>query len=438
MTKKSYQKKVEQKIYKYRRNRPRRIRRRYGVAYSRKATLAVFSPFTICHLRDKIQLEKNNISSRIIIPRDFSFYHDFDQCMSFYRKLITVFQKKEGHIVLDFSGCKIANLSTLTFLRILIEDFNLMQDRYKQLNPQYTERQIKAIPANENIKVKKYLHALGFYEYSDFKEEDGEVLSLNLIRGKYRNSYKENVKGKAVNQIAEFINESFAPVNKCLTEEGTNTIEALASEILNNAEDHSHKNCQWYVHGVAFNEVQEGEDIVEVNLAIINLGNSMYEGFEETKIPNDNNYRIVNNQYEKHKKLFTESKAFNRESLFMLYMLNEGISRLKYEDASRGNGTMQFLDAFTTLGCYGKENQKFNSLLNIISGHTVLSCDNKVGPYRDEKHLKLSLNEEKDLSLLPDGSYLKYNNEFFPGTIIECKIFLNKIFLNKLLHHGEN
>ena len=75
----------------------------------------------------------------------------------------------------------------------------------------------------------------------------------------------------------------------------------------------------------------------------------------------------------------------------MLYMLNEGISRLKYEDASRGNGTMQFLQAFTTLGSFGKKNSNFKSILNVISGHTVLSCDNSVGPYTDGTHLKIYL-----------------------------------------------
>lgn len=118
-------------------------------------------------------------------------------------------------------------------------------------------------------------------------------------------------------------------------------------------------------------------------------------------------------------------------------MLNEGISRLKFADSSRGNGTMQFLQAFTTLGSFGGQNVNFNSLLNVISGHTVLSCDNKVGPYTEGNHLKLSLNEEKELSLLPNREYLKYNKEFFPGTIIECKIYLNEQFFDEILKNGK-
>ena len=38
----------------------------------------------------------------------------------------------------------------------------------------------------------------------------------------------------------------------------------------------------------------------------------------------------------------------------------------------------------------------------------------------------LSLNKEKTLEKLPDSDYLCAHNEFFPGTILECKIYLNK------------
>ena len=117
-------------------------------------------------------------------------------------------------------------------------------------------------------------------------------------------------------------------------------------------------------------------------------------------------------------------------------MLNEGISRLKFEDASRGNGTMQFLDAFAQFGGFGSKNSDFVPKLNVISGHTVLLCNHEVAPYMDGNHLKLSLNKVKDLNLLPDVEYLKYNNELFPGTIIECKIYLNEQFFDEILNDG--
>ena len=436
MERKKYQFLTERKIYKYRKNRPKRVKARYGKNSKRRScSLKLFFSYALNNFikNSGISILNNN---KILIPKIFSFYDNFNESMLVFKKLLSSFLRKEGNITIDFSQCEHTCLSVLSLLKILYDEYLISQYRYKRINKFYIVRKFKIIPSFKDLKVKKYLHALGFYEYDDFKDEDGEVLSLDLIRGKYRNSYQENVKAKAINQIVEFINESFSPVNKCLTQEGLNTIESLVSEILNNAEDHSYNNSEWYTHGISFHEQIHEEKVVELNLAIINFGNSMYNGFEETKELNKVNYAIVDKKYSSHKLLFSPQHYFERESLFMLYMLNEGISRLKYQDQSRGNGTMQFLHAFATLGSFGSSNTHFNSLLNVISGHTVLSCDNQVSPYLEENHLKLSLNKEKSLSLLPDKTYLKYNTEYFPGTIIECKIYFNEHFFDEILKNG--
>ncbi len=88
---------------------------------------------------------------------------------------------------------------------------------------------------------------------------------------------------------------------------------------------------------------------------------------------------------------------------------------------------MHFINKFIYLGRYGIENADFNPVLNVISGHTVLTCDGKYQP-SDEVTNKmiLSLNKEKTLAKLPDSDYLCAHKEFFPGTILECKIYLNK------------
>lgn len=423
----------ERKIYKYRRHRSKRVKYRYGQRqYNKPRSLKFFFTFS---LKNFIQKSGINTIKRnyIEIPKNFSFYNNFNESLIVFKQLISFFLRKEGNITIDFSQCENTCLSALSLLIIFYKEFMIIQHRYKRINKFYKIRKFKIIPSYKDLKVKKYIHALGFYEYNDFKDEDGEVLSLDLIKGKYRNSYQENTKAKAIKQIVEFINNSFTPVNKCLTENGLNIIESLVSEILNNAEDHSINNSEWYTHGISFHEQIYKEKVVELNLVIVNFGNSMYDGFEETKKLNKDNYAIVDKKYSSHKQLFDSQHYFERESLFMLYMLNEGISRLKYKDQSRGNGTMQFLRAFADLGCFGSSNSHFKSLLNIISGHTILSCDNEVTPYFQDNHLKLSLNKEKELSLLPDKSYLKYNIEYFPGTIIECKIYFNEDFFDEIL-----
>ena len=113
-------------------------------------------------------------------------------------------------------------------------------------------------------------------------------------------------------------------------------------------------------------------------------------------------------------------------------MLNEGISRLKYEKDSRGNGTIDFLDAFISLGQYGRVNDKFMSQLNIISGHTVVTCDDDVKPYSSGPMRVVSLNKTQNQLQLPDDDYLRDYIGYFPGTILECRIYLNKKNLNRI------
>ena len=123
----------------------------------------------------------------------------------------------------------------------------------------------------------------------------------------------------------------------------------------------------------------------------------------------------------------TPLNRFSRESLFTLYMLNETISRLKYEDESRGHGTMNFIDSFIELGKLGDINSYFTSILNIISGHIHLTCDNRYKPYKKGDMRIISLNEDNDIKKLPNNHYLKTETEYFPGPILECKIFFEHI-----------
>lgn len=52
--------------------------------------------------------------------------------------------------------------------------------------------------------------------------------------------------------------------------------------------------------------------------------------------------------------------CFTKDDLYTLYCLQEGISRLKYEDESRGRGTMNFIRAFITLGSFGEKIPNIN------------------------------------------------------------------------------
>lgn len=257
------------------------------------------------------------------------------------------------------------------------------------------------------------------------------------MRGRSRN-YRENRKAVVSHKIAQFVENTAERFDVGFDERGQNYIEGMVGEILSNAEDHSLKRSEWFVDGVSYLHEEIDNEIIEFNLVIINYGNSMYEGFELTKQQNHELYEKVDSLYKKHKSLFSITKKFERESLFVLYMLNEGISRLKFMESSRGNGTMNFIKSFIELGKFCNENDKYRPELNIISGHTVLTCTDEYAPFKEGSHYKLTLNKVKSLRSLPDSSVLKYfNGVGFPGTILDCKIFLNKRDLEKNIKQNE-
>lgn len=428
----------ERKIYNYRRKKKKTLlqRKPFRDYFYCKNRLKLFYPLAIKEFVKKGLVNERYKTNHIYVPCKFSFKEDFDGCMDFFKRIVSVYIYGHGDVIVDFSNCRHTCISTFTLLDLLLEELHSLRVKYNKDLYHSILKNVRVFPSKFDIKTNKYIHSFGYLNI-EFEEENCYFLPLRLHRGKQRKKYQENRKSTVLKNIVDYINIALEGIGKSLTIDGSNAIELLISEILNNAEDHSIKNSEWFVNGISFLEKQHGAKVVELNLSIINFGLSMYEGFEETKVENIENYSIVKEKYEKHKELFTAAVNFEKESLYVLYMLNEGISRLKYESESRGHGTMQFLEAFILLGSFGDNNPDFNSQLNIISGHTVLTCDNEFKPYVEGKFSKLSLNKEKKLSLLPDKEYLKHNKEYFPGTILECKIYLNEDYFNEVLNNGK-
>ena len=323
-------------------------------------------------------------------------------------------------------------------MNLLLKKYSASHYLLERIFGKFKNRDIEINPPKDmdNLRVFKYLHALGWGCYYDFEDSDGEYMRLGILEGKYR-GFKENRKGVVGKRIVNFVNNSYGPLNKKLTPESQSLIENLTSEILNNAEDHSLQNNEWYVDGIALHETLDGQEVVELNLVIFNLGDSMYEAFEKTKDLNKPIYEILEKRYRLHRSKFSLFKRFEKESLFTLYMLNEGISRLKYKDKSRGNGTMQFLKAFADLGTKAALGEDSKSSLNVISGHTVLTCDDEVIPFQSGTHLKISLNAQKDNKELPDSQYLKYYSRYIPGTFIDCKIYITDNFVENVENEND-
>jgi hypothetical protein len=389
-------------------------------------------------------LKSKSVLSKIQVPTNLSFYDRFSETLLFFERLCSSLYLHPRSITIDFSDCKLINIASATLMQIIITDFIEFQDEYNRKNFKKLKKKLIFIKS-KNLNVIKTLHALNLFSID--KEDEKRLLGkkyipLGLKVGlKLRKSYYENRKGAICKEFRNFINSCLKQSEIQLNENGENNLDSLISEILGNAEDHSQV-IKWYVNGVSFIETPDSEPVIEVNFAILNFGYSFFEGFEITKNKNHMIYQKMMDLYSLHEKLMDGQivKKFSKEALFTLYSLQEGVSRLKFEDESRGNGTMNFIRAFISLGAFGEKNPKYKARLNIVSGHTLLTCDSDHSPIKENSIYLLPLNKNRNIRELPSSEMLHNFNDYFPGTILQVKIFLNKTFFMDLLkkNNGSN
>lgn len=437
MTNKYRQRLIEQKIYRRRRKHKKRKPIRKESNFKCISSPKRYFPSFLSKFAESGYVDSNLCEKLIRVPNSFTLTTNYDECLSFFKKLISSYIFGKGSITLDFSRCKKSNMSSFSVLEIVNFYLEEFKARYNQNRYALCDKKILIQRSKKDGKTNKYICAFLGVPLPEKDNDGGQYLRFPLQRG-IQSTYSHNSKARICNDVVKFVNKSTHEVGVELNPKGKSSIDKLLSEVLGNAEDHSARNSYWHVTGISFKERQGGVDVVELNLCIANIGLSMYEGFEETKQLNYNTYKKCEDLYKEHTSLFSNKRYFEKENLFTLYMLNDGISRLKYKDPSRGNGTTRFLQSFIKLGEFGKTNKRFNSELTIASGHTILKCDNNVGPFFNGTALSLSLNLEKDISLLPSPDYLKYYNSYFPGTLLEIHIYLNKDYFKTILKNEES
>lgn len=428
---------IEQKVYRFRRRKRSKQIQKKG---TKRLSTQVYSYVRFMGDYLKFFLDQNFINYEycsedgvIQSPKFFSFKKDYDGTLLFVRRYLSTYFLGGSHVVLNFSKCEESSIAAFTLLEILIHQTESFKNKYNKCYfHTLFNKSTRFRFSNKDIKTNKFICTLFGVEMPSHMVDGSLFLPLDLIFGRKR-QYKNNMKGSACTKVTNFVNEALLKTGFELNIDGKKHIGNLVGEVLSNCEDHCHRHTHWYIDGVAFAEQEEKKEFIQLNFSIINIGRSMFEAFEETKESNYIIYDKVVEKYERHRMKFTSFLSFNKESLYTLYLLNDGISRLKYEDSSRGNGTTRFLNAFITLGGLGNENQKYNSALNIISGHTIITCDNKIKPVEKENLMIVPLNKVEDTDELPDKKYLSYHQEYFPGTILECTIYINSDYLSQII-----
>lgn len=374
-------------------------------------------------------------SPEIVFPKYFCLKTHYEETFKFIKKIVATITKFSGSddFVFDFSKCSEVDFAALFLLGVLIREYREFLDNLdKKLYRRKVSINAKSV-ASSDTQVNNLLIVTNFLPVQTVTGEPTglqPISTTGFLRGE-RNvtHYLKNQKGPAATKIAKYLNDCLGSYGYELNAIGESNITSIIGEVLNNAEDHS-ENGKWYLSGVFLRSVNEsdGELVGEMHLAFLNFGPSFFEAFETTSQENLEVSKIMEELFNG---ISGESSGFSKESLYCLYSLQDGISRLKFEDESRGTGTMRFINSFFELGDYVDKKRNFEPSLVILTGRTSIICELNDRPYLVDGHYCISLNAEKDLSKAPANGNLLTLKSGFPGTLLSIKIYLNKEHLDR-------
>ena len=428
----------EEKIYRRRRQKKKKKRKASMISSTglfRGLSIKV-QPELSVFLRNHGFFNDGYVSSVIKAPDEFSFEDDNDGSIEFFKRILSTFYLSDNVLLMDFTDCKSIAIPNAMLLNLILMDFRMAERDFNEMYFSKIKKKIRIIKS-KHLKANKCLHVFHLLDNVEVNDGDAYLYLGNQVGFVPKTLYRYNVKGAICTKVREFVNESLKASNAILNKTGENKLDGLLSEIFNNAEDHSTVR-KWFVNGVSYREItNNGDTIVELNLGILNFGYSISEGLLNNRERNKEMMSYIDPWFESHQKdIRFRLMPYKKDDLYTLYCLQEGVSRLKYQNVGRGSGTMNFLRSFMFLGSYGKFNPKYRSHLNIISGNTIVRCSHEVEPYEKDNRFYLSLNTQQDINKLPDSKYLAHTKEYFPGTFFEVKIYLNNKYFTEKLNDG--
>lgn len=390
-------------------------------------------------IEKKFIVGTEDASINIKIGKHFSIDENYDETIKKISDIVYSMWINAGSTIeIDFSDCQKVDQGALFLLQILRLEF---QEEFEKLN-----RRLVVLDSRLNVQfteskdsdVNLHLFLCGLISTVVLGDSIQPINTLGYLKGsRQQRSYLENKKGLNASKIVNYINTCLTHSGFELNNQGRNDLTNLIGEVLNNAEDHS-PFMTYYVTANYHHEVCNSnlEIVGELNLSFLNFGYSIYEGLEDNKSENAGVYKVLTDGCEI---ILKKDSTFSKENLFTLFALQEGISRLKFENESRGTGTMKFIRCFFSMGDYEDRQRKKIPNMSILSGKTRLVCDKAHEPFIKENRYFMSLNDEKDLTLPPDKSHLKKLDYAFPGTLLTLKVFLNSDHIkNKFGNRGNN
>ena len=367
------------------------------------------------------------------VPENFSFFDEPNMVIDLIKGVYSAGKNKRiNKITISHNQCNNLGLDASVFMDIIV--LAIINYR-KKINASFE------ILGDfvEDGETKDILLASGLPTHLglklDVNYDKSKVRKFNMVSG--INSPEDKKSDLIATRLTEYFDRCLRTQWMSINNEGKMLLSVILGEVINNSIIHGGESSTWYTQG--HYQMKNGNEYGEMQLVFLNIGDTIYEGLlKESSNETKEVLEIIN---KKHRPLYSES--WNQEMLYTVFSLQEGISRLKDKNiegyGSRGTGTINLIEMFYAIG---ETASGLHPRMTLTSGHTHIifneryqlsnvSFDND--PIFDSKPKRiLAFNKENDIYSQPDRENVIRLKEYFPGTIISLRFYLDNRYIQEI------
>ncbi len=382
------------------------------------------------------------------VPKTFSLIDNPDETYYFLKQVLYALLKgKKGTLYFDYEFCTELEIAAQVFLDIMIKDvisvYNIcsrkrvLRETLGVIKIVGLTNQINTLKNNES--ALKILYSVGSMNiHAKKKVQFRDIEKYELCEYSRSPSEMKNIAKQRdaidTSTLVDYVRNCLKRVGKDLPFEDLTSLTNIVTEALINAQEHSTVGTRFSIGYYQDNKKSEGHSGV-FRLVIINFGKTIYEKFAD---PACENPRVVGLMKELSsnytKRDFFLQREFEEETLWTLYALQDGVTSVSPEEYEiRGGGTIRFIESFLKLNGDGKHNER-NSRMTVLSGNTSIIFDGKYKVVdkidQDGNIGVMTFNESGKIEDKPDKNYVRFVKNYFPGTIIGARIWLDEEAIN--------
>lgn len=369
---------------------------------------------------------------RIKIPKIFSISEKPEITIDFLRQLYNVLMAEQIKLIhFDYSDCMNLGFSASVIMDVIIMAVNTYR----------TEKGIKCYYSGNvplEIHSKEILLASGLPYHlqaeSKLKVDEKKIERFELVSGHHSEINEEKIGGTVATNLTLYFDRCLGTQKLFLKNSGKGFMSTMLGEVLDNCEIHGGENATWYTQG--HYQIYKSKQIGEMQLIFLSFGDTIYEGLKQEA--SEETRQRLEYMMQKHQDVLTDN--WNEETIYTVLALQAGISRLRDKDIEgyeyRGSGTVSMIEHFYNIG---KTNGKEEPSMVIVSGHTMIKFDDRYkmktetfvedGAFGNTRSKIIAFNAENDIYKPADSKNVQYMKEYFPGTVISLKFYLDRKYI---------